>query len=102
MRSLGLWSEVSGSSVTSIPHFFEFRYLVNLTRYLPFGVEHQFDFFRSHLINDEPLKIRSTIGYKPKDIMNIYVIIHRWHNGLSISAIANTLNQDRKTVRRDA
>lgn len=31
--------------------------------------------------------------------MNIYEIIRRWHSGQTISAIAKTLNLDRKTVR---
>ena len=40
------------------------------------------------------------MGYNPQGIMNIYEIIRRWHSGHSISAIANTLILDRKTVRR--
>ncbi len=40
------------------------------------------------------------MGYNPQGIMNIYEIIRRWHSGQTISAIAKTLNLDRKTVRR--
>lgn len=40
------------------------------------------------------------MGYNPQGIMNIYEIIRRWHAGQTISSIADTLNLDRKTVRR--